>query len=343
MNNKQKWTLKSIAAHLGVSNATVSNAFNRPDQLSKARRESILEACKELGYYGPNKAARSLRRGTSDIVALVLPDSVEYMVTDPVANSFMRGVAAVLEKEKISLLLFSGAADSLSNVVDFVDGFICYGRPRNPGLYEHLAQVQKPVVTVDFTIDSLASVNIDNQRAAFDIARRALHSPHDRVAVLGLRLLDTALLCRVYDHALPEEGTSIAHLRLAGYQQALTERGIELANDRIWNIPESSERYASIAAKEALGVTPRPDVLLCMSDLIALAAMREAQRQGLKIPDDLRIVGFDGIDEALYSTPVLTTIQQNSEDKGARAAELFLARADEKVMLDYQLIEGQSV
>ena len=103
MTKPKSWTLKSIAQELGVSNATVSNAFNRPDQLSKARREEILAACKKLGYFGPNKAAQSLRRGTFNIVALVLPDSVEYMVSDPVASSFMRGVSAVLEKNGITL------------------------------------------------------------------------------------------------------------------------------------------------------------------------------------------------------------------------------------------------
>lgn len=103
MSKPTRWTLKSIAKELGVSNATVSNAFNRPDQLSAKRREAILKACKELGYYGPNKAAQSLRSGTFNIVALVLPDSVEYMVSDPVASSFMRGVTSVLEK---TILMF---------------------------------------------------------------------------------------------------------------------------------------------------------------------------------------------------------------------------------------------
>ena len=107
MSKPTRWTLKSIAKELGVSNATVSNAFNRPDQLSAKRREAILKACKELGYYGPNKAAQSLRSGTFNIVALVLPDSVEYMVSDPVASSFMRGVTSVLEKNNINVLLFS--------------------------------------------------------------------------------------------------------------------------------------------------------------------------------------------------------------------------------------------
>ena len=72
MPDSKHWTLKSIAKELGVSNATVSNAFNRPDQLSEKRRTDILAACNELGYFGPNKAAQSLRRGKFDTVALVL-------------------------------------------------------------------------------------------------------------------------------------------------------------------------------------------------------------------------------------------------------------------------------
>lgn len=342
MSTKNHWTLKSIAKELGVSNATVSNAFNRPDQLSKSRRESILAACKELGYFGPNKAAQSLRRGKFNIVAMVLPDSVEYMVSDPVASSFMRGVASVLEKNGSNILLFSGNNDNLNGVVDFVDGFICYGRPRNPLLVEQLKTVPKHVVTVDFDIDRDASVNIDNEQASYEVAMHALQSKTDNVAILGLRLLDENVLCRVYEHHECEAGQSIAHQRLRGYQKALNELTISIAQDRIWNIPESSERFASIAAKEALSISPRPEVLLCMSDLIALAAMREALTIGLKIPQDIRIVGFDGIDEAKRFVPTLTTIHQNSEEKGALAAQLFITKEKKKALINYQLQLGES-
>ncbi|WP_046004538.1 LacI family DNA-binding transcriptional regulator [Pseudoalteromonas rubra] len=345
---EKKWTLKSIAAHLGVSNATVSNAFNRPDQLSSKKREEILAACKALGYFGPNKAARSLRKGTFNIVALVLPDSVEYMVSDPVASSFMRGVAKVLEPQGINLLLFSGNTDSVNNIVDFVDGFICYGRPRNPKLIEQLATVTKQVVTVDFELQDQASVNIDNQGAAREVAKAALmqfNAPSEQadVAILGLRLLDTELICRVYDHHLPQLSTSIAHQRLAGYRQALETCQVTLPEDRIWNIPESSERFARIAAKEALAIRPRPNVLLCMSDLIALAAAREALAQGIQIPQELKIVGFDGIDEAELFQPAITTIHQNSENKGEQAASLFIRKEKQQIRLPFELRVGQSI
>jgi len=141
MTKRPALTLKKVAEIIGVSNATVSNAFNRPDQLSKKKREEILKSCIELGYHSPNQAARSLRKGTSDIVALILPDSLNYMVSDPVASQFMQGVTDILEQNNINILLFSGRSPSINKIVDFVDGFICYGAPRNSEL---VAQLEKP-------------------------------------------------------------------------------------------------------------------------------------------------------------------------------------------------------
>ena len=343
MTDKKVWTLKSVAKELGVSNATVSNAFNRPDQLSKNKRIDILESCKKLGYTGPNKAAQSLRKGQSNIVALVLPDSLEYMVTDPVASDFVKGVSSVLEKNKVNLLLFSGISDNINTVADFVDGFICYGSPRNPELIEQLRVTSKKVVTADFDIDRNASVGIDNEKAAYEIAKLAIKSTDDEVAILGLRLLESDLTCRVYE--LPTTSNalcSISHQRLNGYRQALKDSNVNLRSDRVWNLSKSNHHFALIAAREALTSTPRPNVLLCMSDIIALAAVKEIHAMGLKIPEDIRVVGFDGIDEALRSTPAITTVHQNSEEKGIKAAELFINRATNSVVISYHIEHGKS-
>ncbi|GLX78700.1 LacI family transcriptional regulator [Thalassotalea insulae] len=342
MTAKKIWTLKSIAKELGVSNATVSNAFNRPDQLSKKRREEILASCRKLGYSGPNKAAQSLRKGQFNIAALVLPDSVEYMITDPVASSFVKGVSSVLEKNKVNLLLFSGVSDSIDSVADFVDGFICYGSPRNSALIEQLKLTDKKVVTADFDIDRKASVGIDNQQAAYEIAKLAIKTKDDDVAILGLRIIDSQLTSRVYDLPELDLHASISHQRLQGYRRAIAELGVNFREDRLWNIPESNHHYALIAAKEALSSSPRPNVLLCMSDTIALAALKEINAMGLKIPQDIRVVGFDGIEEATRSTPPLTTIHQHSEVKGNKAAELFISRATDTITIPYYIESGKS-
>jgi len=337
-----KLTLKSVAKIIGVSNATVSNAFNRPDQLSSKKRKEILLACQELGYSGPNQAARSLRKGSSGIVGLVLSDSPKYMMSDPVANQFLQGVTQHFEEKSANLLLISGNQPSLASVVDFVDGFICYGAPRNAAIVEALISTSKKVVTVDFNIAGRSSVNVDNEQAAYEIASEVVVNSEQRVAILGLRLIDSKYTCRVHDNELLSTQESIAHRRLDGYFRRIKEVGGQLEGEQIWSIPESNHQFATIAAREALETRNPPNVFLCMSDIIALATMKEVLQRGLKIPQDIKIVGFDGIDEALRFHPALTTVEQFSQQKGVKAAELFYQNSGKSLILPFKIEQRES-
>lgn len=340
--NKTKLTLKDVAEQLGVSTATISNAFNRPDQLSKAKREEILAQCKKIGYSGPNKAAQILRKGKSNIVALVLADSISYMVSDPVASTFIKGVSAELQGTGKHLLLYAGDSESILDVVDFVDGFICYGQPRNNNLVKELAVLPKPVVTVDFDIEDKPSINIDNEKAAYRVACHALNEG-DNVAIFGLRLIDSPSTCRVYDSPLIAIESSIANRRLDGYLRAAKEKNVTVSNERIWHLPESDRHFARQAAKEALTCSPRPNVVLCMSDIIALELLHLALDMGIKVPEELRITGFDGIEEAERARPRLTTVCQSSIEKGVEATKALLEQVSTKSMLSFELREGETV
>ena len=341
-SNKKKLTLKSVAAILGVSNATISNAFNRPDQLSAIKRQEILQACQELGYAGPNQAARSLRKGRSGIVGLVLSDSPKYMMSDPVANQFLQGVTEVFEEKSVNLLLISGNQDSLSSVIDFVDGFICYGAPRNALLVDELSKVTKKVVTVDFDIPGISSVNIDNELAAYEIASTVMTDSKQKVAILGLRLIDSKYTCRIHDNQLIDSLHSISHRRLDGYLKRAKELGYMITGEQIWNIPESNHLLAKTAAREALDSMNRPDIFLCMSDVIALAAMKEILQMGLKVPEDIKVVGFDGINEGLRFHPSLTTVEQFSCQKGIKAAKLFFENTCQPIIHPFKIEHRES-
>lgn len=339
---KVKLTLKDVAQKLGVSTATISNAFNRPDQLSAAKREEILEACQRIGYHGPNRAAQILRKGQSNIVALVLADSISYTVSDPVASTFIKGVSSVLQAHKKHLLLYAGDSESIQDVVDFVDGFICYGLPRNRKLVDDLTKVTKPVVSVDFDLPMRPSININNEEACYQLAKKAV-SPGDHVAILGLRLIDSPTTCRIYDSPLLETESSISHRRLDGYLRAIHEAGMTIENDWIWHIPESDSLYARQAAKEVLNSNPRPTTVLCMSDIIALELLQCALTMGIKVPQDLKITGFDGIDEAARTRPYLATICQSSEQKGRLASEMLLTGNKEPQILPFDMRIGETV
>ena len=333
-----------MAAQLGVSTATVSNAFNRPDQLSASLRDRILSESAELGYHGPNLAARSLRKGESGVIGVMLADSLSYSLSDPMANKLLQGIAEVLVENKKQLLLLSSDIESAeqSSAQSLPDGFIFYGAPQGNS-FEQLLLTGKPVIAVDFEQHQVGSVNINNYQAAYDAAKSVLNpEATSNVAVLGMRIIHSDRVCRLMDEDLTDESKEISRQRLSGYLQAAKELEVELKAEQIWHIPVNTPEMAERAAREALTSTPRPDIILCMSDVIALATLRVARDLSLSVPADVQVVGFDDIPEARRSNPGLTTVCQQSLEKGRLAAKMLLENNQETKVLETQLIRRQS-
>lgn len=337
-------TLKDMAEHLCVSTATVSNAFNCPSQLSKELREHILAECRALGYLGPNAAARSLRTGRTGIIGVTLSNYLSYTFTDPVANQFLQGLAEIFEAREYSLLIMP-SRDHMKEVKgyeSFVDGFIVYGPPQQQTL-ERLIHQHKSIITVDFEIDGYLSVNVDNYSSARDCAAHALKTAPRQIAVLGLRMIDCNRVCRIHEQQLFDGQCTITVQRLQGFIDAVEACGASLPGERIWHVPDNTHVLGYQAAREALMCSPRPDLLLCMSDRIALAAIQAARHLDLKVPEDVRITGFDDIPEAGTQHPTLTTVHQQSVGKGRTAAEIFLGIEEEKsVVLPTELMVRES-
>ncbi len=333
---RKKPTLKSIADHLGVSTATVSNAFNRPNQLSKTLRDSILEESKKLGYSGPSMAARSLRTGKTGVIGVLLADSLAYNFSDPVASAFLAGVAGTLDDMHVNMLLLPTNRENYTNtqVQTIPDSFIIYGKPKDSEVLDLISQQMKPVVTVDFSVPDLPSIHVDNEQAAYNIAKHALHGPEDNVLILGLRLEPSRALCIADLNRLYSREESVSRRRFDGYQRALEEAGITLSNQQIWQIHSLEEMSLTTMLRGALTAPTPVDVLLCMSDKIALAALQVANELKIKIPEELRIVGFDGIPAAQAAG--LTTIQQPFTAKGQEAAKMVLG------LMSYESIELRS-
>lgn len=329
---------------LGVSTATVSNAFNRPDQLSAKLRERILRESAELGYHGPNFAARTLRKGESGVIAVVLADSISYSLSDPVASQFLQGVAEVLVNENKQLLLLSSASDqqTQSSSESLPDGFVFYGAPAGD-IFERVQRGGKPLIAVDFETNDSASVNINNEDGAYTVANHGLATKPDSVAILGLRLVDSNRICRLTAADIDLESKEISRSRLKGYVRALTDNQIMFSPSQIWHIPLNTPDMAEIAAREALTLSPLPKLVLCMSDVIALAVIRIAGELNIDIPKDLHVTGFDDIPEAQRSVPSLTTVCQRSLEKGRVAAGLLFSHdTKQAVLLDTHLVVRQS-
>ncbi len=342
-----KLTLRDVAQSLKVSTATVSNAFNRPDQLSATLRDKILSECETMGYFGPDAAARSLRTGRTGIVGVVLSDRLSYSVSDPVANQFLKGMADVLDAHEYNMLLLSSnpiEQDAQHRMqASMVDGFIVYGHKPQQCHNAPWLMPNKHVITVDGFIEGCTSVNVGNYHGAKAVTLHALRHKPEKIAILGLSLLNTSRVCRMQEDELFDQAASISVQRLNGYLDALSENGYGVSPENIWNIPSNTHKQAYQAAREALTMMERPQLLLCMSDRIAIAAIQVALQMGLRVPEDIQVVGFDGIPEAANLHPSITTVHQQSVEKGHVAAELFLGLREAKsVELESDLIIGES-
>jgi DNA-binding LacI/PurR family transcriptional regulator len=296
-------TLKQIAADVGVTPMTVSNAFNRPDQLSVELRERILDHARELGYAGPDPLGRGLRRGRAGAVGLVSDTPLSYAFDDPAASAVMAGLCSVTEEQGLGLVLVPTGGHLPSAAID---GVVVYSvAPDDPLLTTapHMSMViiDQPAGT------GRPTVGIDDRAAAYDAARHLVALGHRRFAVVTFGLVSA--------HGAPYD---VSHNRLAGYEAALS--------DAEWTVIECAGSVRE-RGREAAGRIDATAVL-ATSDVLALGV--------LDARPDLAVVGFDDIPEA--SAAGLTTIRQDHRAKGRVAGELLLSDAPNSVTLPYELI-----
>lgn len=313
---KRRATLKDVADAVGVSPATVSNAYNRPSQLSPELREKVLEAARRLGY-SPDPLARGLRRGQVGAVGVVYGDRLTYTFADPVAALFMQGLGSVIEEANLGLLLVPRRTvrDALVSSAA-VDGFVVYSLFEGDELVERVLERNLPTVFVDYPgLAGFPTVNIDDFGGAQAAARHLLELGHQQIGIVALPLGQQDLRS--------VSGCNASSQRLLGYRQVLDRAGVGV---QVFEVAENLASEGQRAAQELLGREPRPTALLCMSDRLALGVLEAARQMGLQVPQDVSIVGFDDIPEAARTTPRLTTVHQPLLEKGIWAGRLLLAQ-----------------
>lgn len=328
-----KVTLQSIADRVGVSRMTVSNAFSRPDQLSAELREKVLAAADELGYVGPDPAARALARGRTGSVGLLINGSLSEAFEDAVSAAFLAAVSDELSGRGMALTLLPSATDqqfvpARDVAVDGALVYIC--DPTSPDI-GWLERRNVPMVVVDHNVrDGVASVNVDDRGGARLAAKHLLDLGHRRI---GIVTLETA------PHALNYP----ARERLLGWHDALDPVGVE---PTVVATPYAPAGSAYDAARALLDRPDRPTGVVCFSDTFALATIRAAESLGLNVPADLSVVGFDDSADAPRSRPPLTTVHQEVGDKGRAAvvaiADVMSGGSPAQVMLPTSLVVRES-
>jgi DNA-binding LacI/PurR family transcriptional regulator len=298
---------------------SASQAFGRPELVSEDVRKRVLEAADELGYPGPDPAARRLRTGRAGAVGIVFSERLGYQFTDPAAPAFLRGVADGLADAPIGLLLIpdsrqrAEAARTVREAV--VDGFIIYSAAQHDPRVEAALARRLPVVTVDQPRDAQTPfVGIDDRAAARSAAEYLRELGHERVAVLSFVTTLGA-----------ELELDLSNERLSGYMEGLAGAwDAELVRTCRPNAAEP----ALVATLELLELREPPTAILAMSDVLALGALRAAAGAGVAVPDELSVVGFDDSPVARQTTPPLTTVAQPHEEKGRLALQLLLEQVE---------------
>jgi DNA-binding LacI/PurR family transcriptional regulator len=343
-----KITLKALAKRLGVAASTVSNAYNRPDQLSEALRKKILETAKQLGYSGPDPMAANLRRGRAGAIGVVYPHPLSYTFTDPVAAPTIQGIAEEAERAGYGLLLVGGSEDPLEAAPlvakATVDGFVLQNFDKNDSLLEVILSRNLPVVFVEsLTREGFPSITVDDEEGARAAAQHLLSLGHRR---FGIVALETTHQTRegIMDK---ERQEGIVHVptknRLRGYRRAVEATGLVWEKSAV--VYETADNWKEDGYKGAAALLEhslRPTALLAMSDQLALGVLRYASDNGLEIPKQLSIVGFDDAPLASQTTPTLTTVRQPYIEKGRLAGQLLIAQLKgekvESVMLPTELV-----
>ncbi|MCL6549610.1 MAG: LacI family DNA-binding transcriptional regulator [Acidothermus cellulolyticus] len=310
-------TLDTVAQACGVSRMTVSNVFNRPDQVAAETRERVLRTAQALGYIGPNPTGRSLRHGRTQTIGVLLTERLPYAFTDPGLLQFLQGVATELATCGHALLLLptqeGPEAGSVAGTA-LVDGFlIVLAGASDPAVTQVLRRGLPAVSWGQPRLPGVPRIGIDNTRAAAEVARHLHDLGHRRVGVISF---GAGRQLRAVHQTMRQRVTGFSAV-FAADPQAVVQVVHATANTR---------SAGSEAARDLLAAEPRPTAIFAVTDVLALGALDEAMRQRIAVPAELSVAGFDDIPEAARAVPPLTTFSQALAEQGRAAARMLLDR-----------------
>jgi DNA-binding LacI/PurR family transcriptional regulator len=348
-------TLETVAQAAGVSAMTVSNAYNRPDQLSEETRARVLAVAKELGYAGPDPAGRSLRTRRADTIGVLLTEQLPYAFADPGLVSFLHGLASGLADAGQALLLVPTEVNAEHAHVRnaLVDGFVLTSLvPGHPAVADVLGRRLPVVSWGQPKIPGVPRICVDNARAAAKAARHLLELGHTRFGVVTfgdsggpLPYADAASRSSRNAAAAVTSGAAAAAVtsgdgdpdaparvpgvqlgmraRVSGFLRALHAGGIDPAAVSVVAAARNSRAAGREAAARMLA-DRRPTAVFGVTDVLALGALDAAASAGIEVPRQLSVVGFDDVAAAAASVPPLTTVAQSLFDQGRLAASVVL-------------------
>jgi len=323
--------LEDIAKIAGVSRSTVSRVINNQPNVSEDTRRRVLSVIEEHNFR-PNIAARALVTQQTRVLSVVIPKAVSDTFTDPYFPTLIQGAMTAASQQEYAVMLWIGNAAEdeerffqriLSN--SLFDGVIVASALTDDPLRLWLQRAGFPYVFIGAPQDeSLNYVDVDNVQAGQAAVSHLIRLGYQRIGTL----------------AGPQKlGAAID--RLKGYRLALERAGRRIDNDLI--IESQFTEVAGYMNMKKL-LQRHVDAVFAASDVIAFGAMRAIREQGLRIPQDVAVIGFDDIDSAAQAFPPLTTVRQPILEEGAAAARVLIdliqkrVEGPQRVLLNTELI-----
>ena len=307
--------LRDVARLAGVSVKTVSNVVNGYAHVTEGTRERVLHAIEELNYR-PNPAARSLRKGRSGLIGLAVPElGIPYF------------------SELAGLVIDAAAEQSWTVLIDQTNGLIERELLVSEGIRNHLLDglIFSPIA---MGAEDLARRRDDTPMVL--LGERVFDGPADHVAIDNVAAARNATghlvslgrrrIAAIGDQRHVPAGRT-AHLRLAGYQQALAEAGLPYDEELVLPADDYHRGDGAASMARLLELPEPPDAVLCFADLLALGALRTLLAAGRRVPADVAVVGFDDIEDGRFSTPTLTTIRPDKQQIAELAVAFLLSRS----------------
>jgi LacI family transcriptional regulator, galactose operon repressor len=308
--------MKDIARDLNVSVVTVSKVLRNHSDIGPVTRERVLQRVKELGYQ-PNWVARSLVTRRTYIIGLVVPDLMHSFFAE-----VAKGVGRKIRPRGYNVVISNSEEDAQLEAQEVnlllarqIDGLILASaqKPGESDLFERIEEHKVPVVLIDRRISGLdlSYVGVDDEQ----VGRLATEHLIERG-------------CRRIAHIRgPQISTGLG--RLEGYRQALSRHGLRVASRYVLT-GDSGDSTGYEAMRRLLALDPPPDGVFCYNDPVAAGAMKAALEAGLRVPEDLAVVGAGNVHYSDLLRVPLSTVDQSSSQIGEHAADLLLDLVESK-------------
>ncbi len=304
-------TMKEVAQRAGVSVTSVSHVLNGTRFVSEDARQRIESAIRELAYV-PSAVARSLKHNVTHTVGMMIPNS-----SNPYFAEVLRCIEDRCFGEGYNVILCNSDDDPHKQGIYLrvlaerrIDGLIVVSSGEDAALPELLAELSIPLVLVDREVDQVNCdlVEVAHMQGGYLATRHLLSQGHRQIACIGGR-----------------EDLAPSRERIAGWRLAMGEGGTP-PSDHLLLRGDFTSRGGYEAMHALLRQPKRPSAVFVCNDLMAIGAMCAAYEAGLRVPDDLSVIGFDDIELASFASPPLTTVAQPKQSIGALAVDMLLER-----------------